>query len=120
MIFQVKCEWEMEDSFKLNSAGRGFSFGFGLWWCHSIIIINLNFYVVPIKTSFLHPLVTSPKEKTDFQKKRYNIIFIFWGRRGGEMVVGGTIANNPSIFIVDHPDLIVCKFMENSMGLKRF
>ena len=26
---------------------------------------------------------------------------------------------DPSIYIMDHPDLTVCSFMENSIGLKR-
>ena len=29
------------------------------------------------------------------------------------------ITCNPSIHTIDHPDFIVCSFMENSIGLKR-
>ena len=30
------------------------------------------------------------------------------------------ITGDPSIYVMDHSDFIVCSFMENSTGLKRF
>ena len=45
----------------------------------------------------------------DLQRKKYNNF-------GGG---GGIITCCPSIYTMDHPDFIVCSFMENSIGLKR-
>ena len=33
--------------------------------------------------------------------------------------LGEIITSDPSIYMTDHPDLTVSKFMENSIGLKR-
>ena len=43
--------------------------------------------------------------KIDLLRKKYNLFLI--------------ITCDPSIYTMDHPDFIVCSFMENSIGLKR-
>ena len=49
---------------------------------------------------------TGCKDKIDLQRKKCNIFF--------EM-----ITCNPSIYTIDHPDITVSNFMENSIGHKR-
>ena len=34
-------------------------------------------------------------------------------------LIFGNLTCDPSIYIMDHPDLIVCSFMDNSIGVKR-
>ena len=48
----------------------------------------------------------SQQDKIDLRRKKCNM---FWN----------TITCDPLIYIDDHPELTVCSFMKNSIGLKR-